>query len=311
MRNMARRPDGGTEKEQTNVAFSVTLVRMMKTLWRPELKQWRFRMVLAFSLTVLAKILAVAAPVFLGNGINGLGIEGSQINRTALSAFFGMVLLYGLMRFLSNALPQVRDSFFVRVTQNMNRVIAHEAFLHAQRQSLHSHLTRRAGALNRVIERGSGAMEFLLRFLVFNIGPTFVELAMAASVVGVLYGFDLAAVVVFTVLGYVVFTVIITEWRNKLRRVMNVADTELKAITMDTFSNFETVKAFAAEEREASRFDGAMQNFIHHYVRSMKSMNVMNAGQEFIMSAGLVAVIIVAGYAIQRGDMRIGDIRLF
>ncbi|MEL7201398.1 MAG: ABC transporter transmembrane domain-containing protein, partial [Pseudomonadota bacterium] len=141
---------------------------MVKTLWRPELKRWRVRMVAAFALTLMAKALAVAAPVFLGEGINLLSdampgdnspaAQGGALRFAALG-FVGCILIYGAARFFSNALPQVRDSFFVRVTQNMNRVVAQEAFLHAQKQSLHFHLSRRAGALNRIIERGSGAME--------------------------------------------------------------------------------------------------------------------------------------------------------
>lgn len=311
MRDFARKPDSPEENATPPAIFSVTLLRMVKTLWRPELKRWRARMVAAFVLTLMAKALAVAAPVFLGEGINLLSGDatgnGGALKLAGLG-FMGCVLIYGGARFLSNALPQVRDSFFVRVTQNMNRVVAQEAFLHAQKQSLHFHLSRRAGALNRIIERGSGAMEFLLRFLVFNIGPTFVELAMAAGVIGVLYGPWLSVVAVLTVVAYTVFTVLITEWRNRLRRAMNEADTELKAVTMDTFTNFETVKAFAAEEREAARFDGAMRQFIHHFIRSMKSMNLMNMGQEFIMTAGLVGVAVAAGFAVQQSAMRVGDI---
>ncbi len=330
MRDSARRPDGGTE-EQKPVPFSVTFTRMVRTLGRQELQRWRPRMALALFITIIAKIFAVAAPIVLGMGVDGLdnpttstilaniiptkqtviteqGADHAESIGRGLYVFILGVLAYGAARFLSNALPQVRDAFFVRVTQNMNRVVAHEAFLHAQKQSLHFHLTKRAGALNRVIERGSGAMEFLLRFVVFNIGPTFIELLLAASVVGALYGVDLALIMVGTIVLYVAFTVGITGWRNKLRRAMNEADTSLKAITVDTLANFETVKSFAAEEREAGRFNGAMKDYIGHYVRSMQSMNVMNVGQETIMTSGIVAVAIVAGYAVLRGDMEIGAV---
>ena len=321
MRNFERRPGQETEKPQPVAPFSVTIGRMLRTLWRPELKRWRLRMGLAFAITLLAKAASVSAPVFLGNGINSLtgpggragdatsaNVATSEVVFSAGFSFVALFLIYGLVRFLSNALPQIRDAFFVRVTQNMNRVVAQEAFLHAQQQSLQFHITKRAGALNRVIERGSGAMEFLLRFIVFNIGPTFVELAMAAGLIAVLYGWQLSVVAVLTVLAYTIFTVMITEWRNKLRRSMNEADTELRAVSMDTFTNFETVKAFAAEEREAGRYDEAMSRYIHHFVRSMKSLNFMNTGQEFIMSAGLVGVAIVAGFAVSRETMRVGDI---
>ena len=301
---MATRPDGGTEKS-VPVPFSRTLGRMIKTLWRPELKIWRVRMIFAFSVTLLAKVFEVASPVFLGEAINAL--SNGNVNSAGVS-FVGMIVAFGIARFMGNAIPQGRDAFFVRVTQSMNRVIAREAFLHAQRQSLHFHLTRRAGALNRVIERGSGAMEFLLRFLVFNIGPTFVALGLAAGVITWRYGMMPAVIAVATVVLYVVFTVRVTEWRNRLRRDMNIADTELKAITMDTFANFETVKAFASEEREAERFNSSFGNFMSHYIRSMKSMYAMNAGQEFIMSGGLLAVALIAGSAVARGQLQVGDV---
>ena len=305
MRQSARRHDGGTSQKPA-VPFQVTLGRMLKTLWRPELKRWRFRIVSAFALTILAKGFAVTAPLYLGQAINHLTVE--DVATRSFITFVGLVMVFGVLRLSSNVLPQIRDAFFVRVTQNISRVVASEAFLHAQRQSLHFHLSRRTGALNRIIERGSGAMEFLLRFLVFNIGPTLLELIMAAGVITVLYGWQLALVVVVTVVLYVVFTVVLTRWRNRLRRAMNEADTELKAISVDTFTNFETVKAFAAEEREAERFDSAIQSYIHRYVRSLQSMHVMNGGQQFLMTAGLVVAAIVAGYGVLVERMAIGDI---
>ncbi len=268
----------------------------------------------AFFVTLLSKVFAVAAPVFLGSGINILadkpvgGGFGTNWLASAGVGFISLFALYGLMRFASNALPQLRDAFFVRVTQNMNRVIAQDAFLHAQRQSLQFHISKRAGALNRIIERGSGAMEFLLRFIVFNIGPTFVELALAAAVIATLYGWKLSLVAVLTVLFYTIFTVIITEWRNRLRREMNDADTELKAITMDTFTNFETVKTFAAEQRETQRFGHAMSTYIARFVRSTQSLSLMNGGQEFIMAAGLFAAVIIAGFGVQAGRLEIGGV---
>jgi len=314
MRNFARRPGQETEKPTPTVPFGVTIMRMLRTLWRPELRRWRFRMGAAFLVTLLSKVFAVAAPVFLGSGINILadkpvgGGFGTGWLASAGVGFVGLFALYGLMRFASNALPQLRDAFFVRVTQNMNRVVAQDAFLHAQRQSLQFHISKRAGALNRIIERGSGAMEFLLRFIVFNIGPTFVELALAAAVIATLYGWQLSLVAVLTVFSYTIFTVIITEWRNRLRREMNEADTELKAITMDTFTNFETVKTFAAEQRETERFGDAMGTYIARFVRAMQSLNLMNGGQEFIMAAGLFAAVIIAGFGVQAGRLEIGGV---
>ena len=284
--------------------FSRTLARTTGLLWRPEMRRWRLRILLALVLTLLAKILAVIAPVYLGEGINRVS-EGAA---GALPAFAISFLMFGVVRFLSNGLPQLRDAFFTRVTQDAQRLIAVEAYTHAQNQSLQFHLTRRAGALNRTIERGAGAVEFMTRFLAFNIGPTLVELALAAAVMSALYSWKLALTAILTIAIYVVFTVVVTEWRNAQRRTMNEADTELKAVTVDTLANFETVKAFAAEEREAARFDGALRRYNDRFVRQAQTLAFLNAGQEFFMAAGLAAAALVAAYAAGEGRMKAGDI---
>jgi len=286
--------------------FRKAFARMATVLWRPEMRRWRFRMAAALVLTLVAKGLSVFAPVLMGDGINRITAgEGAAV---AGASFVGFFLLFGLARFLSNGLPQARDAFFTRVTQDANRLIAVEAFTHAQNQSLQFHLTRRAGALNRIIERGAGAMEFMLRFLAFNIGPTIIELLFAAAVMAALYSWKLAAAAIATVIVYAIFTILVTEWRNKLRRAMNEADTELRAISMDTLANFETVKAFGAEMRESGRFNGALHAYNNKYIRTMQSMNLLNAGQELIMTGGLVAIALVAGFGVLDGTLKAGDI---
>ncbi|MDZ7627194.1 MAG: ABC transporter ATP-binding protein/permease [Parvularculaceae bacterium] len=287
-------------------SFGNVVSRMMRILWRPELARWRPRMALALFMTLVSKILAVIAPVFLGDGINRV-TEGEGVAAAAPS-FTSFFLLFAVARFLSNGLPQARDAFFVRVTQEANRVVAVEAFGHAQSQSLQFHLTRRAGAINRIIERGAGAVEFLLRFLAFNIGPTIVELALAAAVMAALYSWKLAAAAVITIVLYVVFTVLVTERRNAQRRLMNEADTNLRAISADTLTNFETVKAFAAEKRETARYDAAMNVYNDRYIVQMQSLSVLNTGQEFVMTAGLLAAALIAAYGVQGGSMKPGDI---
>ncbi len=284
--------------------FGQTLLRMARALFRPELARWRPRMAAALLVTLISKGLAVAAPVFLGDAINRV-VEGKP---GASGSFVTALLVFAAARFLSNGLPQLRDAFFTRVTQDANRVIAVEAFAHAQAQSLQFHLTRRAGAINRIIERGAGAMEFLLRFLAFNIGPTALELALAAGVMAALYSWKLALAAVLTVVAYTILTVIITEWRNKQRRAMNEADTELRAITMDTLTNFETVKAFAAEARETDRYDHAMRAYNDRYVTQAQSLALLNAVQELVMTAGLLAAALIAAFAVADGKLKAGDI---
>ncbi|MEM8936215.1 MAG: ABC transporter ATP-binding protein/permease [Pseudomonadota bacterium] len=281
------------------------MARIFGILFRPAMRKWRFRIGLALLLTVVAKGLAVIAPVFLGEGVNALTENGE--NRFGLS-FTLLILAFAVARFASTALPAIRDGFFTAVTQDGQRHMAVDAFRHAQSLDLQFHLTRRSGSLNRIIDRGAVAMEYLLRFLAFNIGPALVELAFAAVVMATLYGIQFSLAAVATVLVYGAFTIVVTEWRNKQRRELNQADTRLRGVAVDTLANFETVKSFAAENRESDRYDGAMRSYNKLYVRVMQSLAALNGGQEFIMTAGLFAVAAMAGYGALNGDMKPGDV---
>ena len=305
-------PDSTDDIENKGEAapFGRSISRMFSVLFRPELKRWRFRIFLAFALTVAAKALSVIAPVFMGNGINAIaaGGDANSALKAAGISFVGFFALFAAARFLSNALPAIRDAFFTSVTQDAQRVVAVDAFSHAQNLDLQFHVTRRSGALYRIIERGAQAMEYLLRFLAFNIGPTLVELVFASIVMSTLYGIQFAIAAFATVFVYAVFTIIVTEWRNKQRRAFNEADTKLRGVALDTLSNFETVKAFAAESREASRYDAATRTYNGHYIKVMQSLSVLNGGQELIMTAGLLAVAIMAGQGALNGTMQVGDV---
>ncbi len=306
------RPDPTDDIESKGEAapFGRSVGRMFAVLFRPEMARWRFRIGLAFLLTVGAKGLSVLAPVLMGEGINALTGDteaGARLGLAGLS-FVALLALFAAARFLAAGLPMIRDAFFSTVTQDAQRLIAVDAFRHAQHLELQFHLTRRSGALNRIIERGVTAMEYLLRFLAFNIGPTIIELGFAAVVLALLYGVQFSMAAIVTVGVYAVFTIIVTEWRNKQRRVLNEADTRLRGIAVDTLTNFETVKSFAAEDREAGRYDGALREYNRHYVTIMKSLAALNGGQEFIMTGGLLAVAIMAGYGAVNGAMQVGDV---
>ena len=298
------------EEKSQPAPFGRSVGRMFAVLFRPEMRRWRFRIALAFLFTVASKGLAVIAPVFMGEGINALTGDENAGERLAAAglSFVAFFILFASARFLSSALPVIRDAFFSAVTQDAQRLISVDAFRHAQHLDLQFHLTRRSGALNRIIERGASAMEYLLRFLAFNIGPTIVELAFAAVVLAVLYGVQFSVAAVVTVGVYATFTILVTEWRNKQRRIFNEADTRLRGIALDTLTNFETVKSFAAEDRESARYDGAVKTYNKHYVTIMQSLAVLNGGQEFIMTAGLLAVAVMAGYGALNGGMQVGDV---
>jgi ABC-type transport system involved in Fe-S cluster assembly fused permease/ATPase subunit len=298
-------PDAFEDIASTQGSLGQAIARLFAILWRRELARWRPHLIGALLLTIVAKGFAVAAPVFLGNGINAVTGSGQA---QATTSFVGFIVVYALARFLAGALPEARDAFFSQVTQDANRVLAVQAFAHAQSLSLQFHLTRRAGALNRIIERGAGAIEYLLRFLCFNIAPTLVELVLAAWVLGLRYDPAFAAAAVITVGSFSAFTIWVTEWRTQQRRAMNQADTELRARAMDSLTNFETVKAHAAEPRETARYDDALRSYNRLYVRLSQSLAALNVGQELIMNAGLLAVAVLAAIAVDDGRLGAGDI---
>ncbi|MEE9379838.1 MAG: ABC transporter ATP-binding protein/permease, partial [Hyphomonadaceae bacterium] len=292
--------------ESAEGGIGASVGRILKLLARKEMAKWRPIMALAVVLTLGAKILAVAAPMFLGAAINQLEAGGDL--SAMLKPALGFLALFAGLRFLSAGLPQLRDAFFSPVSQDAQRIACVDAFGHAQHLSLNFHQTRRTGALNRIIERGSGAIDYLLRFIAFNIGPTLIELALAAAVLWIAYDVWLAVVAVVTVFLYGIFTFSMTEWRVRQRRRMNEADTELRASAIDSLTNFETVKAFASERRETARYDTAMQTFNSRYVEAMRSLSILNAGQELIMNAGLMAMTGVAVWKVTQGAMKIGDV---
>lgn len=277
--------------------------RVLGVLSDKELSKWRFRMVLAFVLTILAKVLSVSAPLYLGQAIT---LASKQQAAGVLIPLLTAISIFAGARFLSSAIPQMRDLFFVAVSQDAQRHLAVKSFSKAQSLSLGFHQTRRSGALNRIIERGAGAIDTILRFLIFNISPTLIELALAAGVMAIAYTPVLSLIAVVTIAVYIVFTVIVTEWRAKQRRVLNQSDTEMRAKIIDSLSNFETVKAFAAEERETARFDQSFRKYNCRYVETMQSLSILNTGQEFIMNAGMAAMLIYTGLQVSEGTLEVG-----
>lgn len=298
--------DDKDQIESADGGLGGAIGRILKLLARPELSKWRPIMAIAIVLTLAAAVLEVASPILLGEAINRVAGEGDVATPLIISlAWIAMAI--GL-RFLAAALPQARDALFSPVSQDAQRIACVDAFGHAQALSLGFHQTRRSGALNRVIERGASAIDYLIRFLAFNIGPTFVRLALASIALGAAYDYRLSLIAIATIILYVVATVIITEWRVRQRRRMNTADTELRAVSIDTLTNFETVKAFAAEERETNRYDRAMTRYNKRYVEAVRSMYLLNGVQAFIMNAGLLAVLALSAWNYSQGTMKIGDL---
>ncbi len=284
--------------------------RLLAILASDDMRRWRPRMAIAFLITLASKGFAVASPIAFGEGVNVL-TRGVSNGAMASGLFWSaaiMFLAYGLLRFASTGAPQLRDAIFAPVSQDAQRLTAVQGFAHVQTLSLSFHQTKRTGAMNRIIDRGANAVDFLLRFLVFNILPALVELSLAAIVAAVLYGWAFSVIIVVAVIAYAVITGLMTEWRVKLRRQMNEADTEVNARAVDTLTNFETVKAFAAEQREADRFDTAKKRYAEAASKSQQSLAGLNAAQAAIMNGGLLAVALTGAFKVLNGQLEAGDV---
>jgi ABC-type transport system involved in Fe-S cluster assembly fused permease/ATPase subunit len=265
----------------------------------------RWRLTASFVLTLAGKVLAVFSPLVLAQGINAVS-EGRA--EGALHIFVGLALLWGGLRFASTAGPQVRDAIFQPLSEEAQRRAGARVFSHVHGLSVRFHQSKRTGAVYRTIERGVRAIDFLLRFLAFNIAPTIVELVLAAGVLAWKYGAVFALIAAVTIALYAWLTFGVTEWRLKYRRDMNERDTEAAGRAVDSLLNFETVKSFAAEGRESERYDRALASYAEAAVRSNTSLVLLNVVQGVIMNVGLIGMVLAAGYYTVRGGMGPGDI---
>jgi ATP-binding cassette subfamily B protein len=218
-----------------------------------------------------------------------------------------LTVAYGVARLGTVGFGELRDAVFVRVGQRALRKLALETFTHIHRLSMRYHITRKTGGLSRIIERGVKGVDFLLRFMLFSVGPLILELTMVSILFAVLFDLRYMAVVVVTIWIYVTYTFRITEWRVQIRRDMNTQDTDANQKAIDSLLNFETVKYFGAEAREASRYDGAMQRYEGLAVKTGQSLSILNFGQAFIITSGLIIVMVMAAQGVQAGVLTVGD----
>ncbi|PZX11116.1 ABCB family ABC transporter ATP-binding protein/permease [Celeribacter halophilus] len=266
----------------------------------------RVLFVLVFLLA--SKLVTVITPMFYKAAVDALnkGESSSQAWMLALGAV-SLTVAYGLSRIMANGFNQLRDILFAPVSQAALRKLALEVFTHIHHLSLRYHISRKTGGLSRVVERGVKAIAFLLRVLVFNLGALAVELTLIFSVLAVSFGPSFVLVVMATIALYVLFTMKVTAWRMKIARDMNKQDTEANQKAVDSLLNFETVKYFNAEKREAARYDASMARYEKAAVRTTTSMGFLNFGQAVILNLGIITVMVLAALEVQRGTMSVGD----
>jgi ATP-binding cassette subfamily B protein len=284
-----------------------TIRRVLPYLW-PDGQFWvKRRVVLALVALVVGKLISVSTPFLYKAAVDSLANENRDDAWLLVYGAVGLTVAYGVARLGAVAFNELRDAIFVRVGQRALRALALETFTHIHRLSMRYHITRKTGGLSRIIERGVKGVDFLLRFMLFSIGPLILELALVAGIFWTLFGWQYMAVVLVTITLYILFTFRVTEWRVKIRREMNDQDTDANQKAIDSLLNFETVKYFGAEAREAQRYDGAMQRYESAAVKTGLSLSFLNGGQAFIITTGLILVMVMAAMGVQKGALTVGD----
>ena len=278
---------------------------LMPYLWPRGDVELRVRVVIALVLLVAAKIATVAIPAVFGRAVDALeaGVSAGGVASVPVALLVG----YGLLRVGQQGFAELRDFVFAKVGQRAIRRIALKVFEHLHALALRFHMDRQTGGLSRAIERGIKGIDFLLRFMLFSILPTLVEILLVCGILWSMFGFVFSAITFVTVMIYVVFTLIFTEWRLKFRRAMNDSDSEANTKAIDSLLNFETVKYFGNEAHEARRYDESMQRYEKAAVKSLTTLSMLNVGQGLIMALGMTILLVLSGFRVSDGSMSIGQ----
>ena len=285
-----------------------TMRRVAPYLW-PEDQPWvKQRVVIALAMLFVAKVIAVGTPFLYKAAVDTLSGDVGANPAWALGmGAVGLTVVYGLARAGNVGFQQLRDAVFAKVGQRALRMIALQTFQHIHALSLRFHITRKTGGLSRIIERGVKGVDFLLRFMLFSVGPLILELAMTGIILALVFDINYLLVLAVTITLYVWFTFKVTEWRVKIRKEMNDQDTDANQKAVDSLLNFETVKYFGAERREAARYDSAMEQYEDAAIRTNYSLAFLNFGQSLIITTGLVIVMVMAAMGVNDGTLTVGD----
>ena len=293
--SLMRRPRGGGQWAAVRT--------LLPLLWPKGEAAMRVRVAVAILCLLLAKGANILVPMLFKHLVDALSPKVA----TAIALPLGLLLAYGLARVMTQVFSELRDGIFARVAQRAIRKVALQTFRHLHALSLRFHLDRQTGGLSRVIERGAKGIEFLLTFLLFNVLPTLLEIALVCAILWRLYDWRYAAVTFATIGGYIWFTFALTEWRIKYRRRMNDADQEANTKAIDSLLNYETVKYFGNEEHEARRYDVALRQYEGAAVRTRVSLSWLNIGQNFIIAAGVTLLMSMSALAVVAHKATVGD----
>ena len=290
-----------------------TLVHLWPYIWPSDRVDLKMRVVWSVVLLLLAKVATLAVPFTFKwaidalTGANSAPVQASNWTFWLIASPLIMTLSYGGLRVLMAVLTQWRDGIFARVAMHAVRKLAYLTFVHMHELSLRFHLERKTGGLTRVLERGRTAIEVIVRMVILQLVPTIVEVSLLTLVL--LWKFDWRYVVstVIMVVIYMYYTYLATEWRIEIRRKMNDSDTDANTKAIDSLLNYETVKYFNAEEREAARYDRSMARYEQASVKTYTSLALLNTGQAVIFTAGLTTTMLMCAIGVRSGHNTVGD----
>lgn len=269
----------------------------------PYLWEFKGRVLFALSLLAMAKLANVTVPLVLKEVVDSLDKPQALLT---LPLF--LLVAYGVLRLANSLFSELRDAVFAKVVQRSIRRVAIKVFRHLHDLSLRFHLERQTGGMSRDIERGTSGIRFLLNFMIFNIIPTILEIGLVAAILLVKFDAIFTIIILGTLIFYIGFTLMVTEWRMVFRRNMNDMDSKANTSAIDSLLNYETVKYFGNEEYETRRYDGSMKLWEKAAVRNQTSLSFLNSGQSAVIAVGVTILMMLAGQGVVDGTMTLGDL---
>jgi ATP-binding cassette subfamily B protein len=279
-----------------------TLSRLLPYLW-----QYKWRVVIALSLMVAAKLANVSVPLLLKELVDAMSIKPGD-PQAVLVVPVALLLAYGALRLLTSAFTELRELVFAKATQGASRSIALQTFEHLHALSLRFHLARQTGGMTRDIERGVRGIESLISYSLYSVIPTLIEVGLVLAILAVKFDAWFAGITLLALLFYIFFTVRVTEWRTQFRKQANEFDSAAHTRAIDSLLNYETVKYFGNERFEAGRYDESLERLRRSRLKAQTSLSLLNTGQQLIIAAALVAMLWRATEGVVAGRMTLGDL---
>jgi ABC-type transport system involved in Fe-S cluster assembly fused permease/ATPase subunit len=282
-----------------------TISLLFPFLWPAERKDLRVRVLVALICMILAKVASVYTPLILGKSVDSLNDLSDGINLLIIIPIM-LIISYSIARVTSFMFGEMRDAFFSKVSQNAMRYVSLKIFKHLHSLSLQFHLTRQTGGLSRFIDRGTKGIDFLMRYVLFNVIPTIIEIILVTFILFFLYGYLYAIITLLTILAYVILTVAIAQWRIQFRRDMNAADNAISTKMVDSLLNFETVKYFNNEDLEFNRLDVSLEKYEFAANKNRYSLSILNVAQTLVIMTGITVMLVMSTFGIKNNIISVG-----